>query len=399
METTPTISAPPETTGAPLQRGFLSIVVPCLNEERTIGEFVDWCWEGMRAAGVDGEVIIVDSSTDRSPEIAEERGARVLRVPKRGLGRAYIDALPHIRGEWVLMGDCDLTYDFRALAPFVEALRAGREFVMGSRFKGSIERGAMPRLHQYFGTPLTTWILNRIYGTRFSDIHCGMRAMRTESLLRIRLESQGWEYASEMVLKAARLELDIAEVPVLFYKDREGRESHHRRVGWYSPWKAGWDNLKVMILFAPEVFLVRPGALLAALGTLLTLAILGGPLDLGVVELSLNWGMLGLTLATLGIGAVQLGLLARARLDPTGRLPARLRARFTIDRAALAAVVLALAGAAIESVLVVRWIRNGFELPDVFHPAVFGLLLVVAAFQVFAFARLVQILDLEQRRS
>src|SRR3954466_5050720 len=151
--------------------GFVSIVVPCLNEERTIGEFVDWCWQGLRDAGIDGEVLIVDSSTDRSPQIAEAHGARVLRVPKLGLGRAYIDAIPHIRGEYVVMGDCDLTYDFRELTPFVEKLDGGAEFVMGSRFSGYIEPGAMPRLHQHFGTPITTWFLNRIYGTRYSDIH------------------------------------------------------------------------------------------------------------------------------------------------------------------------------------------------------------------------------------
>src|ERR1043166_8725144 len=119
--------------------GFVSIVVPCLNEELVVGEFVDWCWQGLREAGAQGEVIIVDSSTDRSPEIAEEHGARVLRVPKRGLGRAYIDAIPEIRGDYVIMGDCDLTYDFRELAPFLEQLRDGAEFVMGSRFKGYIE--------------------------------------------------------------------------------------------------------------------------------------------------------------------------------------------------------------------------------------------------------------------
>ena len=134
----------------------LSIVIPALNEELTIADFVAWCHEGMKAAGVVGEILIVDSGSDRTTELALAGGARVLRTPKRGLGRAYIDALPFIRGRYVLMGDCDCTYDFRELAPFVEKFRAGAEFVMGSRFRGYIEPGSMPPLHRYLGTPVTT---------------------------------------------------------------------------------------------------------------------------------------------------------------------------------------------------------------------------------------------------
>ena len=126
----------------------ISIVVPALNEQTTIGEFVDWCWAGLKAAGVSGEVIIVDSSTDDTPNIAFDKGARVLRTPKRGLGQAYIDAVPYIHGQFIIMGDCDLTYDFRDLKPFVDSFHNGSEFVMGSRFRGYIEDGAMPLLHR-----------------------------------------------------------------------------------------------------------------------------------------------------------------------------------------------------------------------------------------------------------
>ncbi len=194
----------------------LSIVIPALNEEIAIGRFVEWCKEGISAAEIKAEILIIDSSTDRTAEIAVECGARVLRSPKRGLGRAYIDAIPYIRGQYVLMGDADCTYDFRDIRPFVDELRAGTEFVMGSRFKGSIETGAMPPLHRYFGTPLTTWILNVIYGTTFSDIHCGMRGITLDALKRIRLVSQSWEYSSEMVLKSVHFGLRSSEVPVHF---------------------------------------------------------------------------------------------------------------------------------------------------------------------------------------
>ena len=211
----------------------VTILVPAVDEELTIEDFVTWCHQGLRDAGAVGEIVIVDSSTDHTAELALARGARVLKTPKRGLGRAYIDALPYIRGKYVIMGDADCTYDFRQLAPFVETMRGGTEYAMGSRWKGSIEKGAMPALHQYFGTPVTTWILNRLYGSKFSDIHCGMRGITRDALFRMGLVSQSWEYASEMVLKSVRMNLRTTEVPVTFYKDRNGRLSHHKRAGGF----------------------------------------------------------------------------------------------------------------------------------------------------------------------
>src|SRR5262249_32259450 len=131
----------------------VTVLIPAFNEKLTIGDFVDWCYQGLKDAGVSGEVLIVDSSSDGTGDIALAHGARELEAPKRGLGRAYLDAQPFVRGKYILMGDCDCTYDFRQLKPFADAFRSGYEFVMGSRFKGSIDDGAMPPLHRYFGTP------------------------------------------------------------------------------------------------------------------------------------------------------------------------------------------------------------------------------------------------------
>jgi len=375
----------------PRVKGFVSIVVPCRNEALTIGEFVDWCWEGLRSAGAEGEVLIVDNSTDRSPEIAREHGARVLSVPERGLGRAYVAAIPHIRGDYVIMGDCDLTYDFRQLDGFLKALDDGAEFVMGTRLKGTIEPGAMPALHRYFGTPVTTWILNRLYRQRFSDIHCGMRAMTLQALRRIDIQSPGWEYASEMVLKAAKLRLRTTEVPVHFLRDREGRESHHKRAGWRSPWKAGWDNLKVMFLYAPEALLLLPGLVLLIPGLILSAALVGGPIDVGKFSLSLNWSLLGLAASTIGYTLVWLGVLARVHNDLDPEYTDRKLRRWTFDRGASAAFLLAAAGVVLNAILVATWISQGFALDQIYHPVVFGLLLVVLGFQTFAFTLLLTI--------
>jgi glycosyltransferase involved in cell wall biosynthesis len=261
----------------------VSIVVPALNEKLTISEFIDWCKEGLKKAKVKGEIIIVDSSTDMTAKIALSKGAKVLKTPKRGLGQAYIDAIPFIKGKFIIMGDCDLTYDFRDIKNFIRSYKKGYEFVMGSRFSGSIEKGSMPFLHQYFGTPLTTRILNFIYSSKFTDIHCGMRGITINALRKIKLESSGWEYASEMILKASRMGLKIDEVPVNFFKDREGRLSHHKRSGFLSPWIAGWKNLKVMLVYSADSFFIKPAIALLIFGFLILTLVSYGGLSLGPI--------------------------------------------------------------------------------------------------------------------
>ena len=373
-----------------LENVELSIVVPALNEEITVGEFVDWCKEGLHQAGVSGQILIVDSSSDNTPKIVLEHGGEVLRAPKRGLGRAYIDAIPYVRGKWIVMGDADLTYDFRELVPFVQAFRNGAEFVMGSRFRGSIEKGAMPGLHRYFGTPLTTWILNRIYRGKYSDIHCGMRGLTRVALDRIDLKSQSWEYASEMVLKAARLGLVTAEVPVKFYKDRKGRVSHHRRMGWISPWLAGWLNLKVMLVYTPDSFLLKPGISLLVAGLLLSLALAGGPITLGPIGFSLYWMLFGVTCATLGYSCVQIGILARIMHGLRPASLVRVQGLLTYDRGMVSSAILVLVGIMLLGTLVYRYLRHGLQLEAISHPAILGLLLIILGFQTFCFTLLME---------
>jgi glycosyltransferase involved in cell wall biosynthesis len=368
----------------------LSIVVPALNEQITVGEFVDWCKEGLQSAGMKGQILIVDSSSDETARIALEHGGEVLLTPKRGLGRAYIDSIPYIRGKWIVMGDADLTYDFRELSPFVEEFRKGSEFVMGSRFRGNIEKGAMPALHRYFGTPLTTWIVNRIYHGRFSDIHCGMRGLTRAALERIDLKSQSWEYASEMVLKAARLGLVTAEVPVTFYKDRKGRLSHHKRMGWLSPWLAGWLNLKVMLVYTPDSFLFKPGMVLTGLGLFLSLALAKGPVTIGHIGFSLYWMLLGVTCATLGYSCIQIGLLARVMHGLRPGFVDRVRHLLTYDRGMLISGGLLLVGIMLLGTLVYRYVKHGLRLESISHPAILGLLLIILGFQTFCFTLLME---------
>ena len=375
-----------------VERPEISVVIPALNEELTIGDFVDWCQAGFAKAGVAGEVLIIDSGNDRTGEIALSRGARVLKTPKRGLGRAYIDALPYIRGEYVLMGDADCTYDFRELVAFVEKFRAGFEFVMGSRFRGYIEPGSMPALHRYLGTPVTTWILNILYSGNFSDIHCGMRGITRDALQRLQLESQSWEYASEMVLKSVHLKLRTAEVPVRFLKDREGRLSHHKRSGWFSPWHAAWINLRAMFIYGADFFVLKPGLLLLTLGVMLTVPLTFGPIKLGPITFSLYWMLAGFTATLLGLQGVYLGWLAHILHDFTGSARRRLLALFPYTRTVVASAVMSVVGVAMTLPLVVSYVRQGLSLPAPVvresHEAVTGMLLIIAGFLTFVFTLL-----------
>jgi glycosyltransferase involved in cell wall biosynthesis len=370
----------------------VSVVIPALNEELTIGDFVDWCREGFARAGVVGEVLIIDSSTDRTSEIALQKGTRVLKTPRRGLGRAYIDSLPYIRSNFVIMGDADCTYDFRELGAFVEKFRAGYELVMGSRFRGFIEPGAMPPLHQYLGTPVTTWILNVLYSSRFSDIHCGMRGITRDALHRLQLESQSWEYASEMVLKSVHLKLRTAEVPVRFLKDREGRLSHHKRSGWFSPWAAAWINLRAMFVYGADFFVFKPGLALLAVGLLLTLPLTFGPIKVGPVTFSLYWMLAGMTASIVGLQGVYLGCIARILYDFTGDARRVLLPLFSYTRTVLGSVSLLLAGVGMTLPLVVSYVRHGLALPADWSPtsymAVTGLFCIIAGFGTFVFTLL-----------
>jgi glycosyltransferase involved in cell wall biosynthesis len=369
----------------------ISIVVPALDEQITIGEFIDWCRQGLREAGVSGEIIIVDSSSDNTPNIALSKGAYVLRTPKRGLGQAYLDAVPFIRGNFIIMGDCDLTYDFREIKPFINEFRCGAQYVMGSRFIGSIEDGAMPPLHRYFGTPLTTWILNLIYSSDYSDIHCGMRGLTREALEKINLTSTGWEYASEMVLKASRLGLKISEVPVKFYRDREGRISHHRRAGFWSPWYAGWINLKVMLVYSPDTFLLKPGFAIAMLGMLISVLSMYGGVTLGHLGFGNNMLLGGGTLVVLGYAMFQTGILARRIHSLRSGIENLISEKLTYDRGMFFGILLVTVGAMLALKFVVDFVSNDYLVKNNENMIMLGLFLIMLGVQTMGFVLLLEL--------
>lgn len=250
----------------------LSIVMPCLNEAETLATCIKKAQKYLEEQGIAGEIIIADNgSTDGSPTIAAEMGARVVPVREKGYGSALRGGIAAAHGQYIIMGDADDSYDFSNLAAFLEQLRAGQELVMGNRFQGGIAPGAMPVLHQYLGNPVLTWIGRLFFASPCGDFHCGLRGFSKEAIDRLNLRTTGMEFASEMVVKAALYKLKIAEVPTTLSPDGRSRPPHLRT------WRDGWRHLRFLLLYSPRWLFLYPGLLLMFVGLAVGLWLLPGP--------------------------------------------------------------------------------------------------------------------------
>ena len=238
---------------------LVSLVIPTLNESKTIGECIKQANEVFKKMGLEGEIIVVDSSSDDTPVIAKSHGATVVVPEKLGYGNAYLYGFKHARGKYIVLMDGDLTYDPREIDKLISCLQNGCfDMVLGTRLKGEIKQGAMPALHRYIGNPFLTWVLNKLFATEVSDAHCGMRAITRDALDRLNLKAGGMEFASEMVIEAAHKNLRIAEVPITYYP-RKGKSK-------LSSFSDGWRHLRFMMLYRPVPFLMIPGVVALIIG-------------------------------------------------------------------------------------------------------------------------------------
>ena len=256
----------------------LSIVMPCLNEEQTVGICIDKALASLAEMDIEGEVVIADNnSTDHSREVAERHGARVVRVADKGYGAALIGGIRAAEGTYVIMGDADDSYDFSNLKPFVEQLRDGFSLVLGNRFKGGIEPGAMPPLHRYLGNPILSFLGRLFFRASVGDFHCGLRGFNRQRMLELDLNCRGMEFASEMVVKASLANYRISEVPTTLQPDGRDRAPH------LNSWRDGWRHLRFLLLFSPRWLFFYPGLLAFLVGILLTTALGIRPIQVGDV--------------------------------------------------------------------------------------------------------------------
>ena len=284
----------------------LTILMPCLNEARTLPLCIANARSYIARQSFRSEIVIADNgSSDGSPEIAESLGARVIRVPQRGYGNALRAGIEVGRGKFVIMGDSDASYDFGSLDAFVEKLEAGYDLVMGNRFQGGIEDGAMPPLHRYFGNPLLTAIGRILYKSPVNDFYCGLRGFRREAILRLDLTSSGMEFALEMIVKSTVNRLRITEVPTRLSPDGRERPSHLRR------WRDGWRSLRFYLLLSPEGLFLYPGLVLAALSGAASLALIIGDIRLGSVTFAQHTLIITSALTIVGLQSVIFWVFAK----------------------------------------------------------------------------------------
>lgn len=334
----------------------VSVVMPCLNEARTVGRCVDKARRELQRLGVQGEVIVADNgSTDGSVEIAQEHGARVVHVERKGYGAAIQGGIAAARGKYVIMGDADDSYDFSQLEPFVEQLYVGNDLVMGNRFRGGIRPGAMPWLHKYIGNPILTGILNLFFRTPIRDAHCGLRAFRKDSYQELGLITPGMEFASEMVVKASLQKHLITEVPTTLDPDGRDRPPHLRS------WRDGWRHLRFLLLMCPLWLYLIPASFLTLAGLVLMAWLTPGPRTLAGTTWDTPTMLFGTFCVLLGFQTVWLWAFARIFGWSTGLLPAdtfgpEIFRRLNLERGLLAGAALVLVGIGVNVWLFSGWI-------------------------------------------
>jgi len=372
---------------------LLSVVIPCLNEAENIERCVAAAWHAIETAGIAGEVIVADNdSEDGSAELARLAGARVVHEPRRGYGSAYIAGFAAARGTYILMADADLTYDFGEIPRFLAELQDGADMVIGDRMK-NIQPGAMSWHHRYIGNPLLSGLLNLLFHTGVSDAHCGMRAFRRDRLELLQLRTTGMEFASEMVVRAAKERLDIREIPIEYHP--RGGESK------LSSFRDGWRHLRFLLLHSPNHLFILPGALMTVLGGLVSLTVLAH-FEVLQRKWDLHTLIGGSLLLIIGVQLVGLGLCAHAYATYfMGERDAwfdRARERLRLEHGLMLGSAVALVGVAMIAVIVVNWIGSGLGSLSQERLAIFAATLLVLGIQIVFTSFLLSILGLRRDR-
>jgi glycosyltransferase involved in cell wall biosynthesis len=345
----------------PEPRLDVSVVIPCLDEANSLAFCVEKALTAIRSANLRGEVIVADNgSTDGSIEIAKSNGARVIHVPQRGYGAALKAGITASRGEFVIMGDADDSYDFSEVPNFVRQLRQGFDLVMGNRFRGGIKPGAMPPLHKYFGNPGLSWLVNFLFRTGVGDSYCGMRGFSRSLYDKLDLRSSGMEFALEFVIKASQIGARISEIPIILWPDKRGRPPHLRS------FRDGWRSLRFMLLYAPNWLYLLPGGLLMTCGLGLIFWLLPGPRRItSRVILDVHTMVFGVIFTLLGAQILSIGAFAKvfsyaARFDRGTVSLKRLLKRITLETGLVAGGLTFLAGLIGCARITWGWAAGGF---------------------------------------
>jgi hypothetical protein len=363
----------------------LTVLLPCLDEAATVAGCVRAARDFLERHGVAGEVLVADNgSTDGSPELAAAAGARVVHVAERGYGAALLGGIAAARGRYVVLGDADASYDFSAIAPLLDRLRAGADLVLGNRFRGGIAPGAMPPLHRYLGNPVLSFLGRLFFRIGVGDFHCGLRGFDRARILALDLRTTGMEFASEMIVRSALAGHRIEEVPTTLAPDGRARPPHLRT------WRDGWRHLRFLLLYSPRWLFLVPGLALVLFGLFGTAALLPGPIRLGTIEIDIHTYIVACVSILLGLQLVSFAAVARRFGARQGFLPSlgrkvRLLDALTLERLLLLALALAVAGAGGIVWCTLEWASTGFG------PLRYSLLLRVLVASLTALASGIQL--------
>lgn len=379
----------------------LTILMPCLNEAETLGRCVTKALNFLKLNSISGEVLIADNgSTDGSQEIASSLGARVIAIPQKGYGAALIGGINDANGTYTIMGDSDDSYDFTALLPFVLALRSGADLVIGNRFTGGIDKGAMPFLHRYLGNPVLSFIGRLFFKIPVGDFHCGLRGFNTQVMRNLELKTTGMEFASEMIVRSALENIKIQEVPTTLVKDGRSRPPH------LHTWRDGWRHLKFLLMHNPFWLFFVPGIFFLFSGALIVSALFSGPMRLGGLNLDLNTYTFGCFMAIVGVqlivstGVTYQYAFSTGILPPTNRLKS-ISQYITTDRLVLIAAIAIAAGIAIFFIAINQWASVDFGdlvIDKASRIVILALSILVIGIQLFFSGFLIGILQIQSKR-
>ncbi len=338
---------------------YISVIMPCLNEAESVADCVKEARSTLNRHGWSGEVVVVDNlSSDASALVASAAGARVVRVEQRGYGSAIRGGANAARGEILVIGDADGSYDFGEIAPMVDAIDRGADLVVGSRFKGRIIPGAMPWLNRWVGNPLLTSLGRLLFRVPITDFHCGLRAVQAHKFSRLGLITTGMEFATEMIVRARRAGLRIEEVPVTLRPDGRGHPSHLR------PWRDGWRHLRFMALLAPTWTLILPGLVMLLCGILLGSLVLLGPIQINATTLGVHTLICSGAASIVGLQTLHLGIVMRFgaghRPQPDSIIDRLIRGATRLDTCGVAGCMVVLVGLLLIGLVLVRWAGQDF---------------------------------------
>ena len=373
----------------------VSVVIPTLNEEKTIAICINKVKKVFEENNIDGEIIVSDSSTDKTPEIAKSLGAKVLYPKKRGYGNAYIEGFNSAKGKYLVMGDADDTYDFLEIPKFLDPLKKKEaDFVIGSRFKGEIKKGAMPWLHRYIGNPVLTKILNILFHTGVSDAHCGMRAFTKEAWKKIDLKTGGMEFASEMVIKASKKKLRIKEIPITLYPRKGSPAKIHS-------FRDGWRHLRFMMLYQPNAFLLYPGVILFVIGSIFTFLLWRGPIHVGNIGLDIHPLILASLFALLGFQLIVFGIYTKVygtiyKDEEPGKFTRFFLDYHSLEHEMLVGGILFAVGFLIDLRILLIWINTGFGALPQLRNAILASTLMILGLQLVFSALFISMLLLDR---